>query len=71
MKAASSAAQSRPALGALELGLPPGRVAAQGEDVVDPRRLEPVEDLDQALGRLADAAQVRHRLQPVLALDPG
>ena len=59
------------ALGARELGLAAGRVAPQGEDVVDPGRLEPVEDLDQALGRLADAAQVRHRLQAVLALDPG
>jgi hypothetical protein len=59
------------ALGSRELGLAPRRVASQGEDVVDFNRLEPVEDLDQARGGLADAAQVGHRLQAVFPLDSG
>ena len=61
----------QPALGRLELGLTPRRVAAQGEDVLDPPVAEPLEDLANAVDRLPDAAQVGHRLDPMLALDRG
>ena len=36
-----------------------------------PAVLEAVEDLGQALSGLADAAQMGHRLEAVVALDPG
>ncbi len=54
-----------------EIGLPARRIPAQGEDVVDPGGFETVEDRVEALDRLADDAEVRHRLDPVVALEPG
>src|SRR5436189_3800605 len=59
-----------PALRGTEGGLAPRRIAPEREHVLDPRLVEPIEDLDEALLRLPDAAQVRHRLEPVLLLDP-
>ena len=56
--------------GRREVGLAPRGIAAQREDVLDPRIGEPVEDGVEAVGRLADDAQVGHRLDPVVALDP-
>ena len=52
------------------LGLAPRRVTAQGEHVVDTRVADLAEDLDQALGRLADAGEVSHRLDLEVLLDP-
>ena len=69
MNSASSAALPRPALGLDEVLLAPRRVAAQREDVLDPGRGDPVERLREALPGLADAAQVRHRLQADLVLE--
>ena len=57
------------ALGLDEVGLSPRRIAAQREDVLDPGVGDPVDDLAEALGRLPDAAQVRHRFDPVLVAD--
>src|SRR5207248_9049178 len=51
------------------LGLAAGWVAAQGEDVVDPRGGDLIEDLPQPADRLADARQVRHRLGAEVPLD--
>src|SRR5437763_4069230 len=51
------------------LGLAAGWVAAQGEDVVDPRGGDLIEDLPQPADRLADARQVRHRLDAEVPLD--
>ena len=47
-----------------EVRLAARRVAAQREDVLDPGLRDPVERRRQALGGLADAAQVGHRLEP-------
>ena len=57
------------ALGLDEVLFAPRRVAAQGEDVLDPGRGDPVERLREALPGLADAAQVRHRLEADLVLE--
>ncbi len=46
------------------------RVAAQGEDVLDARVGEAPQGRLEPLDRLADHAQVSHRLDPVLLLDP-
>ncbi len=71
IRAVSSAALESPSSGRRELALPARWVAPQGEDVDDPRLGEAIEDRRQPLARLADAAQVGHGLDPVLALDPG
>ncbi len=47
------------------------RVAAEGEDVLDPGVGKPAEDRIEPFDRLPDDAQVSHRLDPVVALDPG
>ena len=54
----------------LPLGLAARRIAAQGKHVLDARRLDLPEDLDQALLRLAHAGQVGHRLDAEALLDP-
>ena len=61
---------AEPALGLDEVALAARRVAAQREDVLDPRRLDLVERRRQPLGRLADAAEVGHRLVAELVLQP-
>jgi hypothetical protein len=68
MKPASSAALPSPPLGLNEVLLAARRVTAQGEDVLDPDRLDPVEGRREALAGLADAAQVRHHLERELIL---
>jgi hypothetical protein len=50
---------AEPALVLDEVALAARRVPAQGEDVLDPGRLDLVERRRQPLGRLADAAEVR------------
>ena len=70
MKPVSSAAEESPPSGGLKSASPARRVAAQRQHVLDPDRREPVEDRGQPVAGLADAAQVGHRLEPVLALDP-
>src|ERR671915_786271 len=52
------------------LGLAARRVAAQGQHVLDARGLDLLEDLDEALAGLADAGEVRHRLDAEVLLDP-
>ena len=52
------------------LGLAARRVAAQGEHVLDAGGLDLLEDLAEPLARLADARQVRHRLDAEVLLDP-
>src|SRR6185295_16547161 len=54
----------------LPLRLASGRVAAQSEHVLDARLADLVEDLAQTLHGLSDAAEMRHRLDPELLLDP-
>ena len=61
---------AEPALGLDEVLLPARRVAAQREDVLDPGLGDPVERRGEALGRLADAAQVGHRFEAELVLEP-
>ena len=68
MKAASSAALPSPPSGWTKSSSPARRVAAQGEDVLDPGRLDPVQRRRQPLGGLADAAEVGHRLEAELVL---
>ena len=60
---------AQPALGLLEVLLTARRIAAQGQDVLDPGVRDPVDDFLQAIGRLTDAAQVRHRLRSILVAD--
>ncbi len=59
---------AEPALGLDEVPLPPRRVAAQREHVLDPGRLDPVQRARQPLRGLADAAEVGHRLAAELVL---
>ena len=52
------------------LGLAPRRVATQRQHVLDPGVGEAVEDHAQLVAGRADAAQMRHRLDAELLLDP-
>jgi hypothetical protein len=54
----------------LPLGLAARRIAAQGEHVLDPGVADLVQDLAQALDRLAYAAEMGHRLDSQVLLDP-
>ena len=58
-----------PARVRLPRGLAARRVAAEGEHVLDAGGLDLLEELHEALARLADARQVRHRLDAEVALD--
>ena len=54
-----------------EGGLALRRIAAQRQHVVDPAVAQPVEDGGDLVAVVPDAGEVRHRLDAVLALDPG
>jgi hypothetical protein len=58
------------ALGLDPLLLAGGRVAAQGEDVVDPGRRHLAERVAELVDGRAHAREVRHRLDAVVLLDP-